>query len=209
MPWHLKMKTSEIYGVILAAGESSRLGFPKQLLPFRNQTILGTVVGNVLKSKLKKIVLVLGFKAQEIKKSLNRQIRNKKIKILINRNFKKGKAASVQLALKKIPFNCEAVMFILGDKPRVDGKLINQLLKTFHRKKGLLAFPIYQTQRGNPVIFHRKFFPELLKLKGDYGGQKLIRKYWNSAAELKLKSWDSQFEVNTWEDYLKLLCLEK
>ncbi|OGC74962.1 MAG: hypothetical protein A2145_00655 [candidate division Zixibacteria bacterium RBG_16_40_9] len=203
------MKESEIYGVILAAGESSRLGFPKQLLPFRNKTILGIVVENVLKSKLKKIYLVLGFKAQKIKKSLKSQIRSKKMKLLFNKNFKKGKATSIQLAIKKVPQSCQAIMFILGDKPRVDGKLINQLLKTFQHKKGLLTYPIYQTQRGNPVIFHRKLFPELLKLKGDYGGQKLIQKYWNSAARLKLKSWDSQFEVDTWEDYFKLLCQEK
>ncbi len=203
------MKADEIYGVILAAGESSRLGFPKQLLPFRNKTILEIVVDNVMKSKIKKIFLVLGFKAQEIKKNLNSQIRNKKIKFLINRDFKKGKATSILLALKKIPFSYQAAMFILGDKPLVDGKLINRLLKTFQRKKSLLAFPVYRTQRGNPIIFHRQLFPELLKLKGDYGGQKLIRKYWNLAARLKLKSWDSQFEVDTWEDYLKLLCQEK
>lgn len=203
------MKADEIYGVILAAGESSRLGFPKQLLPFRDKTILGIAIENVLKSQLKKIFLVLGYKASVIKKSLNSLIRNKKIKILINRNFKKGKATSIQLALKKVPPSCQGIMFILGDKPLVDRELINQLLKIFQQKGTLLAFPVYQRQRGNPVIFHKKLFPELLKLKGDYGGQKLIRKYWNSAAKLKLKSWDSQLEVDSWEDYLKLLCQEK
>lgn len=193
----------------MAAGESSRLGFPKQLLPFRNKTILGTVMENALKSQLKKIFLVLGYKALVIKKSLNDLIRNKKIKIMMNRNFKKGKATSIQLALKKVPSSCQALTFILGDKPLVDGELINQLLKIFQQKGTLLAFPVYQKQRGNPVIFHRKLFPELLKLKGDYGGQTLIRKYWSSAAKLKLKSWDSQLEVDSWEDYLKLLCKEK
>ncbi len=203
------MKADEIYGVILAAGDSSRLGFPKQLLPFRNKTILGTVVNNALKSKLKKIFLVLGFKAPDIKKSLNNQIKNKKLKILINRDFKKGKATSIQIALKKVPSSCQALMFILGDKPLVDGELINRLLNILQQKNVLLAFPVYRTQRGNPVIFHRKLSPELMKLKGDYGGNKLIRKYWNSAARLKLPSWDSQLEVDSWEDYLKLLCQEK
>lgn len=203
------MKTDEVYGVILAAGESSRLGFPKQLLPFRNKTILEAVIDNVLKSKLRKIFLVIGFKGSEIKKSLNSQIRSRRINILINKNFNKGKATSIQLALKKIPPSCQAVMFILGDKPLVDRELINRLLKTFQHKKSFLAFPVYRTERGNPVIFHRQLFPELMKFKGDFGGKNLIRRYWNSACRLKLKSWSSQLEVNTWEDYLKLLCQEK
>ncbi len=205
------MKESEIYGVILAAGESSRLGFPKQLLPFGDKTILGVVVDNVLKSKLKKIFLVLGYKAKEIKKSLKAQMKNKKIRILINPEFKKGKATSIQLALKKVPKFSQAVMFILGDKPLVSFKLINQLLKTFQSQKSSLSFPVYENQRtpktlrGNPVIFHRKLFGELLKLKGDYGGKKLIRKYWENASKVRLTSWNSQLEVDSWEDYQKLL----
>jgi molybdenum cofactor cytidylyltransferase len=160
-----------VSAILLAAGKSSRMGKLKQLMPLGDSTILEQTLDNLLSSKAAEIVVVLGYKAEDIMKRLS----GRPVKIVVNPLYRKGMGSSIAAGLKFVDSQARAVMLVLGDQPYVDSPTIDRLIDAFGSNKKGIIIPTYKKKRGHPLIFARNYKAQLSKLTGDVGGREIIR----------------------------------
>ena len=193
----MEKKTEKIAGIILAAGTASRMGSVKQLLQFQDRTILGQVVQNTLDASLHEVIVVLGHCADEIKKTINLS----GVNVVVNDEYNKGQSSSLIKGLEAVSPRCSAAMFLLGDLPLVNVRVINSLVAEFGRSKASIVIPTCNGKRGNPVIISRSLFYRLESLTGDTGARVLFEEFKQSIKELEVNDEGIHVDVDTWEDY--------
>jgi len=162
--------------IILAAGGSKRMGQPKQLLPFEGKTLLEKMIETSLNVFEKEnIILVLGSEHEKIESV----IKNKNISVFINENWESGMASSISSGLKtlisKLP-EMEKCFISVGDQPYLNREVFLEMTKMYDNSaKGIVASKYAETL-GVPALFSKKYFKDLLKLEGEQGAKKIIRK---------------------------------
>jgi molybdenum cofactor cytidylyltransferase len=164
-------------GIILAAGESTRFGEPKQLLRLCGRFLLEWVLTAALDSNLDRVVLVLGYEHERIRCSLVSTTAHPKCEILVNPDYRSGQSTSLKAGIFSIRHSFPSAMFLLGDQPLVDAAFINLLMKRFAASEKPICVPTHRGTRGNPTLFGSSFYPQLLKLAGDKGARDLIAGY--------------------------------
>ena len=170
-----------IAGIVLAAGRSSRLGRPKQLLPVRGEPLLRHTLRGVLASSLDKVVLVVGHHAEAIRDA----VAGLSLDVVFNPDAALGQSTSVRAGLAALPPDVEAAVFILGDQPSVDPDVIDALVTTWRESRAPVVAPHYEDGIGNPVLFDRRVFPELTALAGDTGARPVVHAY-QASSELQV-----------------------
>ncbi|MDF9406852.1 MAG: Nicotine blue oxidoreductase [Pelotomaculum sp. PtaB.Bin013] len=189
-----------ISGVVLAAGVSSRLGVPKQLLAYRGRSLIVHVVENLLMSQVDEVVVVLGNRAEQVMEVLA----GYSIRTIINREFTAGQSTSLKAGLTALSSATRAALFVLGDQPLVNAQTINLLIDHYWLAGGIVA-PYFNGKRGNPVLFDRDFFKEISFLSGDVGAREIIRKHPESLVKVNVTDSGVVFDVDTWGDYHALI----
>ncbi len=193
----------KVAGIILAAGESSRMNYIKQLLPFQDKTLLSQVIDNSVRSSLSEVIIVLGRYADRIRSVIDFEGFSR-VRIVINRNWDKGMSTSLQAGLATVSGNCEGVMCILGDQPLIDVSVIDTIIGEFQKTKALFVIPTCQGRRGNPVVIHRSLFNRLNGLTGDVGARVLFEEYSEQIVEIEVADYGIHLDIDTWQDYLRL-----
>ena len=183
--------------ILLAAGESKRMGEPKQLMPLGKHTLLEQAIDNLLNSSVDETIVVVGHKAEEITKA----IATRPVKIMLNHNYRQGMSTSIIAGLILIDPKSQAVILALGDQPLVASQTINQLIDAFNSHNKGIAVPTYQGRRGHPIIFDIKYKAELFKLKGDIGGREIIRNHSKDVLKVAVDSESVVSDIDTQEDY--------
>ena len=164
----------KISGIILAAGLSTRMGEPKQLLPFRDSTIIETVIDNLLGSKLSEVIVVVGHEADKIQTC----IQHKPVKIVFNPDYREGMLTSAQYGVGSISASADAFAMTLVDLPLITPDLVDMVIEAYIQAEGGIAVPSYNYRRGHPVIFDRRYADDILGLDGNSGGvRSLYKKY--------------------------------
>jgi molybdenum cofactor cytidylyltransferase len=192
---------SRVSGVILAAGASTRLGQPKQLLDLAGEPLLRHTVRNALASNLDHVVLVLGARAAEI----DEEVGFLGQRIVVNPVHNEGQSTSLKLGLESIDPEAGSVLFLLGDQPGVTPAIINALIERFEASNAQIVQARYQNGPGNPVLFARSLFPELLAIDGDEGARSVIRRHRDSIVFADFPDRTIPQDVDTFEDYQALL----
>lgn len=195
---------SNIVGVILAAGEGSRMGAVKQLLPFKGETILERVIDNANASSLQGVVVVIGHRAD----LLEPMIAGKDVTIVVNGDYKSGQSSSIKAGLGALTEGVDAVLFLLGDQPLVAPETINRILDAFRSSQSPIVLPVFNGKRGNPVLFSHETFLRLEALSGDCGARGLFEEYAGRILEVPVDDGSIHFDVDTEEDYQQLLELD-
>ncbi|WP_339864687.1 nucleotidyltransferase family protein [uncultured Algoriphagus sp.] len=157
--------------IILAAGESTRLGYPKQIAKYKEKTLLQLAIDAANDAKVDKRVLVLGANRDEIKKTFP----GASIPNIPNQHFEKGMSSSIKVGLEyMLKFDKpDQVIIMLCDQPFVDAKILNKLIATQKKEeKGIVACA-YSKTFGVPILFGKAYFKELMELKGDEGAKKI------------------------------------
>ena len=162
-------------GIILAAGESVRFGRSKQLLKLKDRYLIEWVLDAALGSSLDAVVLVLGHDHQAILAALGTKSEHLKLTVIINPDYRKGQSTSLKAGLFSISKRFGAAMFLLGDQPLITADFIDGMLDQFKYSEKDICVPVYKVQRGNPVIFRRPFFEDLMQISGDIGARNIIR----------------------------------
>ena len=185
-----------ISAIVMAAGESKRMGKIKQLLPFGDSTIIEQVVSNILESNVTEVIVVLGHRAERIAP----RIAGKPLKIVLNQDYHRGISSSIKCGVNHA---CEsnAVMIFLGDQPLIGKEIINELIEEFARSKHNIVVPVYNGRRGHPVIFAAKYRPELSRLAGDIGARKIIEAHTEDVLEVEADSEGIITDIDTENDY--------
>ncbi len=188
--------------IILAAGESSRLGSPKQLLEFNNKYLLQYIIDISLASLTENVVLVLGAYENKIKTLLDL----KNIKSIHNPNWKVGMSSSIQCGLEailKINPDIETVVFVLCDQPYLSTTILNEII-TKHLETGTEIVNCHYTDSfGPPVLFHKCLFKYLKLLKGNEGAIGVVKQFHEKVSHVNFPKGDS--DIDTMSDYHKLL----
>ena len=192
---------TRVAGLLLAAGASTRMGTPKQMLPAGGISLLQRMVLTTLVSRLDPVVLVLGFGAQTIRKTLLSGIRDPKLRIVENPAYREGIGTSISAGLSHAEALCDHAMIVLADMPYITTETIDRLVE------GYLAsgLPLGAVGRGkkrlHPVIVGRRFFPRLHALTGDRGARDLFREYPHEVCIVEPDAGYRDTDIDTPEDY--------
>jgi xanthine dehydrogenase accessory factor len=197
-----KMLKSPIFStVILAAGESKRMGKPKMLLPFGDKNIIENVVSNATQSGLDKIFVVLGAGADDI----SRILKGYPVEIKFNSNYKEGMFSSVQLGLKALPSDTDGVMILLGDQPMVGSDVIDKVLEAGRNSDKGIIIVSYDKKRGHPILLKRKYIQEVIDLPMNKSLKEILIKYPDDVEEVETGSPEILRDIDTESEYLEEL----
>lgn len=173
-----------VSAIVLAAGMSKRMGPTNKLLvDLGGETMVRRVVKSVLASKVELVVVVTGYQTEQVET----QLKDLNCRLAFNPAYEDGLASTLGVGLAVLPQTVDAALIVLGDMPKVSSQHINRLLKAYASAQTKdIAVPIHKTQRGNPVLFARRYFRELEKLTGDIGGRSLLQQYRESVCEVPM-----------------------
>ncbi len=187
-----------VSSILLAAGKSQRMGRPKQLMPWGQSTMLEQTIDNLLGSAVNEVIVVVGHKAEEIRKTLGA----KAVKVVVNPDYEQGMSTSVIAGLNLVDSRAKAVMLVLGDQPLVNSQTFNRLIDEFYNCNKGIIIPTYQGRRGHPVIFAIKYKEELLGLKDDIGGRQIIKDHSEDVLEVAVSCAGICIDIDTVNSYL-------
>jgi len=163
-----------IAGLILAAGESSRMGQDKALLTYGDRTFLEIIVATLHEAGMERVVVVLGHHAEQIQGAVTLE----GAEIVINRDYARGQTSSLQAGLRALESpSLEAVVLCLVDHPLVSADTVRRLISSFRQSGAPVVIPTFRNQRGHPVVIGRALFEELKSLSPDEGANTVIRKH--------------------------------
>jgi molybdenum cofactor cytidylyltransferase len=189
-----------ISSIVLAAGRAENMGDQNLLLPLRGKPVLQWVLESALASNLHEIVCVVrDLRAVQRRISLA----DERLYWIINDAADRGQSTSAIGGLWAIDPKSDGALFLVGDQPMIQSKLIDSLVRRFENSAALIVAPNFQGQARNPVLFRRDLFPELLHLTGDRDGRVLIEKYRKKTA---LVEWNDEMSFNgidAGQDYQK------
>jgi molybdenum cofactor cytidylyltransferase len=185
-----------ISAIVLAAGLSSRMGKPKLVLPLKGRPVLGRVLTVLRRSKVDEIVVVLGSEAELVRK----KIRFKGEKVVVNPRYVRGMSTSIRAGLEGVSRGADAAVIVLGDQPLLSSSVVDILVDAFLSKRAPIIVPAYRGQRGNPVLFSRSVFPEIMKIDGDRGAKSVIDAHGNEVLEVEVRDAGVILDVDTPSD---------
>ncbi|MFT4038494.1 MAG: nucleotidyltransferase family protein [Thermomicrobiales bacterium] len=192
-----------IAGVVLAAGRSSRLGRPKQLLDLHGQPLLRVTLDRVLAAHLDVVYVVLGHEAEAIRAA----IAGLPVQIIHNPDAAQGQSTSVLAGINAAATgDPEAVVFLLGDQPQIAPALIDALTARWRETGAGVVAPEYTDGIGNPILFDRRVLPDLASLTGDVGARDVVRAH-KASGDIALVPVPAPAprDVDTEDDYAALL----
>ena len=190
-----------IVAVILSAGESSRMGRPKALLPIEGQTFIEKIVGALKKTHAGKIVVVLGHNADEMRL----RIGHLPVEILVNPDYQQGQLSSLQVAVRRLARedDCDGMLVHLVDHPYIDPQLVEIMIERFYASGKPLVVPRHGDKRGHPVIFSRTLFGELLSAPLDQGAKAVVNAHREDTLEIDTDDEGITVDIDTPEIYQK------
>ena len=189
-----------ISAIVLAAGQSKRMsGDNKLIKKYNKKYLINHIIGILIKSKVDKIIVVLGFQSSKVRKIT---IKNKKINFVYNKNYKSGMASSIKTGLKRISKKSIGFLIVQADMPLISKKIIDSLYYAIKNNSKEIVAPIYKRNIGNPVGFKRSMTRILNKTIGDSGAKKMIKRNKKNLGLIRVNSESIFKDFNTQRDFL-------
>jgi len=186
-----------INAIVLAAGESRRMGKLKPLLRFKDKTFLDQIISALRASDADRITIVLGAGAEIIKNSIDLSGTN----IVINKDYKKGQLSSLTAAIKDTPQETDAILVCLVDNPFITKEVINKIIAKFKETNNPIIVPVFNRQRGHPTLFSRSLFSELVNAPKEQGARYVLYSNAENVLELEISEGTILMGIDTLEDY--------
>ena len=187
-----------VSGLVLAAGGSSRLGRPKQLLPYGGATLLESVLATARECRFDQLLVALGGGADQIRDAVDLS----GAEVVVNDAYGSGCSSSIAAAVGAVDPRCDVLILLLGDQPGVRATTVGALLAG--RGTAPLAVCRYDDGRGHPFAFGRSVFGDLSGLHGDKAVWKLLERRPDDVTEVSV-SGPVPIDVDTWDDYEAVL----
>ena len=190
----------DIWAIVLAAGESKRMGFPKMLLPFNGSTMIESVIANITRSGIENIIIVLGAEHE----SVAERIKKLPVMYCYNERYRDGMLSSVICGFRNVPSDCKAALVFQGDQPLITDRAINAVLAAYIRSgKGIVIPMYYRTRRGHPLLVDCKYREEIEHLDASIGLRALPEKFSGDVLEADTNDAGILRDFDTYDEYLK------
>jgi len=187
-----------ISAILLAAGESRRMGRPKLLLKWGGSTIIEKSVDTLLASKIDELIVVLGHQAQAILRKLGAR----RLKAVVNPQYRMGMSTSIRTGIGQVSSMSEAILIALADQPLIERDLIDHLIDTYGRNPQGIVLPSYKGRRGHPVILDsNRYRGEMENLMGDAGCRPILERHPGDILEVPVDSEGVLVDIDSWEHY--------
>ena len=191
----------DLWAIILAAGESRRMGQPKMLLPFEGKTMIEKVIDNVSGSKVENLMIVLGAERESIVKI----IEELPVRYCFNDNYEAGMLSSVKCGFRNIPLNYAASLVFQGDQPLITSKVIDGVIEAYLSSGKGIVIPVYRNKRGHPILIDRKYGDEIEKLSPVKGLRSLAYKFPDDVLEVETNESGILRDFDTYDEYMKAI----
>jgi len=189
-----------ISAIILAAGESKRMGHPKMLLPWGNRTVLGQVILVLQASGLEDIVTVTGGFREQVEEVAQRH----KSRVVFNAEYAGSEMLiSIQLGIAALQSEAEAVLICLGDQPQVQERSVRRVCEAFQRSRSNLVIPSHQMRRGHPWLVARPLWDEILNMQPPQSPRDFLNRHSKEIEYVVTDNPSILEDLDTPEDYLK------
>jgi molybdenum cofactor cytidylyltransferase len=184
-----------VAAIILAAGRSTRMGGPNKLLAeLGGKPLVRIVTEQALASRAQGVIVVTGHQANDVQNALH----GLNVTFAHNPDFAEGLAGSVKAGIAAVPNSADGAVICLGDMPLIEARLIDRMIESFAPDRGnLIVVPVSDGRRGNPVLWSRRFFNELMTLDGDIGARHLIAKHGEAVAEVPVEGHSAFLDIDT------------
>ena len=175
-----------ISAILLAAGQSKRIpGENKLIKYYKNKPLINHSIDAIKKSKVNKIIIVLGYQSNQIKRLIKK---NKKINFVINKKYKKGMSSSIKCGLRKITINCKGFIIAQSDMPFVKTSDINKIYKSIKEGKNLVHALKFRNIVGNPIGFDISVLSKFKKIRGEFGAKFMVKRLKKQTNFIKVTS---------------------
>ena len=189
----------KVSAILLGAGESKRMGVNKLRLPWGRTTVFEHCLNTLLRSDVHEVVVVLGSKAADLRDSLQKT----GARVVVNPFYRGGISTSIRKGIRVVDPASQGILIALGDQPFLKAATINLLVRAFAVRDRSIIVPSFRGKRGHPVIFHRTFAKELLRLKGDVGARSILERHPGDVGSVRVRSEGVLKDIDTREDYRK------
>jgi molybdenum cofactor cytidylyltransferase len=188
-------KGRRIAAVVLAAGRSTRMGaVNKMIAEIGGKPLVRIAAEQALASRAAPVIVVTGHQRERIEAALA----GLPVRFMHNPDYAEGLGTSLKAGIAAVPEDADGAIICLGDMPQVDAALIDRLIAAFDPERGaLIVVPSIEGRRGNPVVWSRRFFHELMAIQGDIGARHLIGQYAEAVAEVALAGDAALTDVDT------------
>ncbi|WP_025771986.1 nucleotidyltransferase family protein [Thioalkalivibrio sp. HK1] len=195
---------SKIAGLLPAAGRSTRMGASNKLVDsltsgvaFSDGAMVRKVAKEMVSARLHPIKVVTGYEAQRVERAL----KGLDLHLVHNEDYHEGMGASLRCGFAALPADIDAAIVCLGDMPLIRARHIERLAKAFDPSAGCeICVPVFDGRRGNPVLFSKRFFPEMATLRGDVGGRGMVERYERFVFELPMDDAAVLVDIDSPED---------
>jgi molybdenum cofactor cytidylyltransferase len=195
------MTTPAVAALLLAAGRSSRMGSNKLVKELEGKALIAHVADQALSADFAGVVVVTGHQAEAIQRALV----GRPVTWVHNALYEEGMASSLKAGVEALPASVEALLVCLGDMPRVTAHQMQTIARAYDPAKGhTICVPVFQDQRGNPVLFGRQHFVEMQSLEGDRGGRSLLAKHADRVREVEMTDDAILTDVDTPESFARV-----
>ncbi|MGD1010426.1 MAG: nucleotidyltransferase family protein [Candidatus Aminicenantales bacterium] len=188
-----------IWAVVLAAGESRRMGTQKLLLPFGGTTVIEAIVRTALDSEADGTVVVLGADRERVRGLL----KSYPLVFAVNEDFRLGMLSSIQAGFKALPNNAEAAVIMLGDQPAIPAGVLDALIRAYRESRRGIVVPVHSGRRGHPVLVGTKYRDEVLGLDPAVGLRQLLRAHPEDVLEVAVPDESVLKDIDRPGDYRK------
>ncbi len=189
-----------INAIVLAAGESRRMGVPKPLLQFGQtggMTFLGQILSVLRQSFVDRTTVVLGAQSGRIRAATDLSGAD----VVLNENYQDGQLSSLIAGLKSLPPEAEAILLCLVDNPFIAASVVNDLISAFRRTDRPIVIPVFEGERGHPTLFAREMFDELRAAPADRGARHIVYSNESRVFEVQVAEPGIRARIDTPEDY--------
>ncbi len=187
--------------MILAAGESRRMGRPKLLLPIGGKSMIETLVDEVLRSKSDRTVVVLGAEKEKIDRILSKR----PVARVFNTRYREGMLSSIQTGFEAVPDKAEAVLVCLGDQPLIPFFVLDRLIEAYKDTRKGIILPVYKESRGHPILIDMKYKPEIKRISPNIGLKALVHNHPRDVLEVEVNAPQILKDIDKPEDYIREL----
>ena len=190
-----------ISAILLAAGESRRMGRFKQLLSLGDRTFVEHCVDNLLASRVDEVIVVTGHRELEVRQAVG----DRPVRFSYNADYLSGMASSIKCGAAALSNNTRAMVLALVDQPLIGSEVINLVIETYEREQAIIVIPTYGGKNGHPILLDAALKEEILKVDPEQGLRQVVRAHPDQVARIEVSSRSVLEDCDLPEDYERLI----